>query len=135
MNHAHRRTWFIITFTLAALAIIIRSIWQIVVIPTPGTMLIFIPLIIGMLGADILFAYLVIKPEKIRSVAFLTGITVVLTAGLIAGVTHFVRFIISPVADPFWSKVVGWLVLSSSVSAYFLLLNFLWSLRKTRVHE
>ena len=135
MNQTHRRTWFIITFTLAALAIIIRSIWQIVVIPTPGTMLIFIPLIIGMLGADILFAYLVVKPEKFRSVPFLTGITVVLTAGLIAGVTHFVRFIISPVADPFWSKVVGWLVLASSVSAYFLLLNFLWSLRKTRVHE
>jgi hypothetical protein len=88
-----------------------------------------------MLAADILFAYLVVNPHKFRSVPFLTGITVALTAGLIAGVTHFVRFIISPVADPFWSKIVGWLVLSSSVSAYFLLLNFLWSLRKNRVHE
>jgi len=134
MNHSHLKTWFIITFSLAALAIIIRSIWQIVVIPKPGTMLIFIPLIVGMLGADILFAYLVIKPDKFRSVPFLTGITVALTAGLIAGVTHFVRFIISPVADPFWSKVVGWLVLSSSVSAYFLLLNFIWSLRNKRIH-
>ena len=134
MNHTHLKTWFIITFTLAALAIIIRSIWQIVVIPTTGTMLIFIPLIIGMLGADILFAYLVINPYKFRSVPFLTGITVALTAGLIAGVTHFVRFYISPVADPFWSKVVGWLVLSSSVSGYFLLVNFIWSLRNKRIH-
>jgi len=134
MNHSHLKTWFIITFTLAALAIIIRSIWQIVVIPTPGTMLIFIPLILGMLGADILFAYLVVNPDKFRTVPFLTGITVALTAGLIAGVTHFVRFIISPVADPFWSKVVGWLVLSSSVSGYFLLLNFIWSLRNKRIH-
>ena len=132
MNHSHRRTWFIITFTLAALAIIIRSIWQIVVIPTAGTMLIFIPLILGMLFANIFFAYLVMNPEKFKSVPFLTGITVALTAGLLAGVTHFVRFIISPEADPFWSKIIGWLVVSSSVSAYFLLVNFLWSLRKNR---
>jgi hypothetical protein len=135
MNHSHRRIWFIVTFTLAALAIIIRSIWQIVVIPTPGTMLIFIPLIIGMFGADALFAYLVINPDKFRSAPFLTGITVALTAGLIAGVTHFVRFIISPVADPVWSKIIGWLVLSSSVSAYFLILNFIWSLRSKHAHE
>ena len=134
MNHSHRKTWFIITFTLAALAIIIRSIWQIVVIPTAGTMLIFIPLILAMLGSNVLFAYLIINPEKFKTTPFLVGISVALTAGLIAGVTHFVRFIISPVADPFWSKVVGWLVLSSSVSAYFLLLNFLWSLRNKRVH-
>lgn len=132
MNHTHRRTWFIITFTLAALAIIIRSIWQIVVIPTAGTMLIFIPLILGMLFANIFFVYLVMNPDKFRSVPFLTGITVALTAGLLAGVTHFVRFIISPEADPFWSKIIGWLVVSSSVSAYFLLINFLWSLRKNR---
>ena len=135
MNNSHRRAWFIITFTLASIAIIIRAIWQIVVIPTPGTLLIFIPLILAMFGANALFAYLVINPKKLKSVPFLTGITVALTAGLLAGVAHFVRFIISPVADPFWSKVIGWLVLSSSVSGYFLILNYIWSLRDKRVHE
>jgi hypothetical protein len=135
MNNSHRRIWFIVTFTLAAVAIIIRAIWQIVVIPTPGTMLIFIPLILGMFGANALFAYLIINPDKFRTLPFLTGITVALTAGLIAGVTHFVRFIISPDADPFWSKIIGWLVLSSSVSAYFLILNYIWSLRNKRIHE
>jgi hypothetical protein len=134
MNNSHRKTWFIITFTLAAVAIIIRAIWQIVVIPTTGTMLIFIPLILAILGANALFAYLVLKPDRFKSVPFLTGITVALTAGLIAGVAHFVRFIISPVADPFWSKVIGWLVLLSSISAYFLILNIIWSARNKRIH-
>lgn len=135
MNNSHRRLWVIITFSLAAIAIIIRSIWQIVVIPTPGTMLIFIPLILCILGADILLIYLVLNPDKTRTVPFLAGISAVLTAGLIAGVVHFVRFIVSPVADPFLSKVIGWLVLSSSVSAYFLIVNYLWSLRGRNVNE
>ncbi len=131
MNYSRLKSWFIVTFTLAVIAIVIRAIWQIVVIPTPGTMLIFIPLILALIGANALFAYLVIKPEKLKSRWFATGMTVVLTAGLLAGVTHFVRFIISPLADPFLCKVIGAFVLSSSVSAYFLLIYIIWSLRRT----
>jgi len=130
MKQSRLKIWFVITFTLAVIAIVIRSIWQIVVIPTPGTMLIFIPLIMALLGANSLFAYLVIKPEKLKSRWFAAGITVVLTAGLLAGVTHFVRFIISPQADPTLSKVISAFVLSSSVSAYFLLIYIVWSLRR-----
>jgi hypothetical protein len=130
MHYARLKIWFIVTFSLAVIAIVIRSIWQITSIPTGGTMLIFIPLILALLGADALFAYLVIRPEKMRSGWFATGITVVLTAGLLAGVTHFVRFIISPKADPVLSKIIGALVLSSSVSAYFIVIYIVWSLRK-----
>ena len=122
------------TFTLAVIAIVIRATWQIVVIPTPGTMLIFIPLIIALISMNALFVYLVINPEKLRSRPFITGITVALTAGLVAGVTHFIRFIISPEADPFWSKVIGWLIVLSSISAYFLILNIVWSFRKIKSH-
>ena len=54
-----------------------------------------------------------------------------ITAGLLAGVTHFVRFIISPLADPALCKVIGMLVLLSSVSAYLVVVFLIWSLRKT----
>jgi hypothetical protein len=94
MNNLHLRIWFIVTFTLAVLSIVLRSIWQMVVIPTPGTMLIFIPILVAILGMNAVFAYLVIKPGKLRSPPFLIGVTVALTAGLLAGVSHFVRFII-----------------------------------------
>ena len=132
MNYPRLKIWFIITFTLAVIAIVIRSIWQIVVIPTPGTMLIFIPLIVALISMNALFAYLVINPVKLKSMPFITGVTVALTAGLIAGVTHFIRFIISPEADPFWSKVIGWLIVLSSISAYLLILNIIWTFRKTK---
>jgi hypothetical protein len=132
MNYARLKIWFIVTFTLAVIAIVIRAIWQIVAIPTPGTMLIFIPLILALLGADALFAYLVIKPEKLKRGWFAAGITIVLTAGLMAGVSHFVRFITSPQADPILSKVIGALVLSSSVSAYSIIIYIVWSLRRVR---
>lgn len=132
MNCARLKVWCIITFTMAVIAIVIRSIWQIVIIPTPGTMLIFIPLIVALLGVDAIFAYLVVRPEKLKSLPFSIGMTVALTAGLLAGVSHFVRFIISTQADHFLSKLIGYLVLLSSVSAYFILIYVIWSLRKAK---
>ena len=130
MDYSRLRIWFIVTFTLAVLAIVIRAIWQIVVIPTLATMLIFVPLILAILGMNALFAYLVVNPQKLRGLPFLTGITVALTAGLLAGVVHFVRFIISPLAEHFLCKIIGFLVVLSSISAYLLVLRIIWSLRK-----
>lgn len=130
MNYSRLKIWFIVTFSLVVIAVVIRSIWQIVVIPTPGTMLIFIPLILALLGIDALFAYLAINPHKFKSLPFLIGITVALTAGLLAGVTHFVRFIISPEAEPILSKIIGSCVVLSCISAYLLVIWLIWSLRK-----
>jgi hypothetical protein len=130
MNYSRLKIWFIMTFTFAVLAVVIRAIWQIVVIPTSGTMLIFIPLILALLGIDALFAYLAINPQKFKSPPFVIGITVALTAGLLAGVTHFIRFIISPEADPFLSKIIGSFVILSSTSAYLLVVWIIWSLRE-----
>ena len=131
MYNTRLKVWFIVTFSMAVIAIVIRAIWQIVVIPTGGTMLIFIPLILALLGINAMFAYLIVNPHKFKSVPFLTGTTVALTAGLVAGVAHFVRFIISSEADPFLSKVIGSFVVLSSVSAYLLILYIIWSLRRT----
>ncbi len=133
MSTPRFKAWCVITLTAAFIAIVIRAIWQIVVIPTPKTMLIFIPLIVALIGVNVLIAYLAARPEKIKSLVFSIGFTVVLSAGLLAGVTHFYRFIVSPQAEPFLSKVIGWLIVSSSVSAYFILLYVVWSQRKARI--
>jgi hypothetical protein len=132
LNWRRVKIWFFISFTLAVIGIVIRAVWQIVVIPTAGTMLIFIPLIIALLGMDALFAYLTARPDKMKSRWFAAGVTVMFTAGLIAGVAHFARFITSENAKHFLSKVIGAFVLSSSLSAYFLILYILWSYRRTR---
>ncbi len=132
MNYARLKAWFIATFTFAVVAVVIRAIWQIVVIPTQGTMLIFIPLILALLGMNALFAYLVVNPQKFKSLPFIIGVTIALTAALLAGVAHFVRFIISPQADPALCKVIGSFVLLSSVSAYLMVIRIIWSFRKAR---
>jgi hypothetical protein len=132
MNTKRLKVWSIVTFSLAAIAIIIRAIWQIVVIPTGGTMLIFIPLILALLFAEFLVIYLVMRPARMKRLPFTVGITVALSAGLVAGVSHFIRFIISDKADPFWSKVISSLVLAASLSAYSLILYAVWSFRRAK---
>ncbi len=124
------RIWFAVTITLTVTGIVIRSIWQIAVIPTAGTFRIFIPLILALLGLNAVIIYLTVKPQKLKSLPIVIGITVVATVGLIAGVSHFVHFIISPEAAPVLSKIVSAFVILPSLSAYLLLLYFFWSLRK-----
>jgi hypothetical protein len=132
MKSRYLKIWASATMTVAIAAVVIRSLWQIVDIPTSGTLLIFVPLVIAMLGANTLFIYIVANPQRVKSLFFLIVITVAIATGLIAGVTHFVNFIISPLAEPFWSKVIAVCILTSGVSASILVLWLLWSHRKTR---
>ena len=132
MNSSLWKSWLIVIITVAVAGGVIRSIWQIVVIPTSGTMLIFIPAILALIGGNTLLAYIIVKPERLTSLLSLTVMTLVLTGGLVAGTIHFINFIISPLADPFWSKVISSCILFSCVSGYFMILWFLWSLRKKR---
>jgi len=125
------RIWFAATITLVVTGIVIRSIWQIVVIPTAGTFRIFIPLILALLGLNAVIIYLTIKPQKLKSLPIVIGIIVVATVGLMAGATHFVHFITSPEAAPVLSKIIATSVILPSLSAYLLLLYFIWSLRKS----
>lgn len=134
MNYLYLKIGIILSFTFAVIAVVIRSIWQIVVFPTSGTVIIFIPLIFTLLGANALVAYLTIKPgrQKLKHLSVVIGITVVVTAGLVAGVSHFAHFIFSPEADPPLSKIIGAFVLLSSLTAYLLFIWFIWSFRRNR---
>ena len=125
------KIWFVVTITIVVTGIVIRSVWQIVVIPTAGTFRIFIPLILALLGLNAVIIYLTIKPQKLKSLPIVIGIIIVATAGLMAGVTHFVHFIVSPEAAPVLSKIIAASVILPSLSAYLLLLYFIWFLRKS----
>ena len=125
------KIWFVVTITIVVSGIVIRSVWQIMVIPTAGTLRIFLPLILALLGLNALIIYLTIKPQKLKSLPIVIGIIVVATAGLTAGVTHFVHFIVSPEAAPVLSKIIAASVILPSLSAYLLLLYFIRSLRKS----
>ena len=129
MPQSRLKIWAVATIFLGIVASIIRAVWQIVVIPTFGTMLIFIPVILAALLIFALFVYLVMHPRTIMTRPFRWGVTVAISAGLLAALTHYVRFIVSPVAEPFWSKVIGTLLTLCGCSAYGLIVYLVWRRR------
>jgi hypothetical protein len=134
MNNLYLKIGIIASFTMAVVAVVTRSIWEMVDPPNVKAMIIFIPLVIALLGTDALVVYLTIKPslKKLTKLPVVIGITFVLTGGLIAGVTHFIRFIISSQAQLLISKVIGSFILGSSLLAYLLLVWLFWSLWRKR---
>jgi len=132
MNYKHFKIWTIATLTLAVICTLIRSFWQIAVIPTADMMVIFVPVIVGLIFGTALFIYIAVQPQRIRSLFFLILISVAVTGGLVAGLIHFVNFITSSEGEPVLSKVISSCFLIAGLSAYSLILCFLWSLRKTR---
>jgi hypothetical protein len=134
MNYSYLKIGIIASLTLTVIAVVIRALWQIIVIPTSGTMVIFIPLIFALLGGNVLVVYLIIRPnlQKLKYLPVVIGITAVATAGIAASVSHFVNFIPSPEAAPLPSKIIGTLVLLSGLVAYLFLLLFIWTFWKNR---
>lgn len=132
MNNKHFKIWTIATLTVAVICIVIRSAWQIAVIPTADTIVIFLPLIVALIGGTALFIYIAMKPERLRSPFFLIVVAVAVNGGMVAGIIHYANFITSPDAEPVLSKVISTCFLLAGLSAYFLILCFLWSLRKTK---
>jgi hypothetical protein len=132
MKHARLRIWFIITFTLAVIALVIRCLWQIVVIPTPGTVLVFLPIIVALLGVEAAVIYLALRPGKIKSLPSVISLTVASTAGLTAVLAHYSRFITTPEAEPLLSKVIASLLTIATVSVYFIVVYLIWKLWRTK---
>ena len=134
MNHSYLKIGIIASFTLMFIAVAIRAVWQIILIPTSGTMVIFIPLIFTILGANALVAYLTVKPslQKLKRLPVVIGITAVVAAGLVAVVSHYANYIPSPEAATLPSKIIATLLLLSGLVACLILLWFIWSLWKNR---
>lgn len=132
MNYSYLKIGIIVSTTLTVVAVVIRAVWQIIVIPTSGTMVIFISLIFALLGGNVLVAYLIIRPslQKLKYRPVVIGITAVATAGIVASVSHYINFIPSPEAAPLPSKIIGTLVVLSGLVAYLFLLLFIWTFWK-----
>ena len=130
MKYLPLKIWFMVTMTVTLVAVVIRAAWQIIVIPTAGTMSIFIPLILGLLGLNALIIYFTINPslKKLKSPPVLIAVITVLMASLIGGIIHFNHYICSPEAEPLVSKVIATMLFLGSTSSYFLVI---WVIRST----
>ena len=132
MKHPLPKIWFLVTLTPVFVAIIIRIIWEVVVNPSTSGLVMSILVILGLLGLYALIFYFTLKPNRkvLTSLSLWIGVAAMATGGLVAGIIHVIRFIPSPQVGLPWSLVIAFLYLLAGVSAYFMLLWFVWSLWK-----
>ncbi len=132
MNYLPRRIWFMVSITPALAAAVVRLVWELTVARAVGTWVIVILLILVTLGIYALLLYLTIKPSvrKLKSLPVGTGVTIIVTAALISGIIHFVRFVPSPEAASPLSVIIASLLLAAGISAYLLVIRVIWSIWK-----
>jgi hypothetical protein len=89
----------------------------------------FILLILATLGIWGLAIYLIIKPgfKMLQSLLFKGSVTMIVTAGIIAGFIHYIRFIPSPEAASALSKVIATLLAIAGMSAWLQLIWVVWA--------
>ncbi|MBA7506882.1 hypothetical protein ES706_05597 [subsurface metagenome] len=134
MNHLALRIWLMVSITPALGAVVIRLVWELTIATAVGTWVIIILLILVTLGIYALLLYLTIKPnlKKLKSLPVGIGVTVIITAVLISGIIHFIRFVPSPEAALPLSVVIASLLLVGGISAYLLVIRVIWSIWKGR---
>lgn len=120
-----------VSCTLALSAGIIRLAWEIYVNPYIATLAAVIPAILVIAGTDALIIYLLIKPSlrKIKSVPVRIWITVIFTAGVIASMIHYIRFVPSTEGNPPLSIVIATLLMIAAISGYMVALWAFWFTR------
>ena len=134
MNHLALRIWLMVSITPALGAVVVRLVWELTIATAVGTWVIIILLILVTLGIYALLLYLTIKPslKKLKSLPVGIGVTVIITATLVSGIIHFIRFVPSPEAASPLSVVIASLLLVGGISAYALAIRVIWSTWKGR---
>ncbi len=134
MNHLALRIWLMVSITPALGAVVVRLVWELTIATAVGTWVIIILLILVTLVIYALLLYLTIKPnlKKLKSLPVGIGVTVIITAALISGIIHFIRFVPSPEAALPLSVVIASLLLVGGISAYALVIRVIWSIWKGR---
>ncbi len=132
MNYLALRIWLIVSITPAFAAVVVRLVWELTTATAVGTWVIIILLILVILGIYALVLYLNIKPgvKKFKSLPVRAGVTLIVTATLISGIIHFIRFVPSPEAALPLSVIIATLLLLAGISAYLLVLWLIWSVWK-----
>ncbi len=130
MSHLPLRVWFMVTITPAFGAVLVRLAWEVTITTAVGSMVIIVLLMLVALSLYALSLYLTIKPsrKKASSLPVRIWVTVIITAGIISGIIHFVRFVPSPEATAPLSVVIATLFLLAGISAYLLVLRLIWSI-------
>jgi len=132
MNYLLLRVWLLVSITLAISAVIVRLAWEVTFTTAVGSMVIIVLLIVVTLGIYALLVYLTIKPslKKLRSLPVRIWVTIIITAALISGIIHFVRFVPSPEAASPLSVIIATLLLLAGISAYPAALLVIWRARE-----
>ena len=131
MSQVSLRIWFMVTFTLALGAVVVRLVWEVTSTTSVVSLTILALVILTIVGIYALILYLIIKPslKKIKALPVGIGVIGLFTAGLIGTIIHYIRFVPSPEADPPLSVVIATLLLVAAISSYVLLLWVVWSSR------
>ena len=132
MNYLALRVWFIVSAGLAIGAVIVRLVWEITTATVTGTVVIMVLVLLAIIGLYAFILYFTLKPslKSLKSRPVRIGITLVLTATLIGGIIHFVRFIPSAEAALPVSVAIASMFLVAGVSGYILALRVIWFTRK-----
>ena len=132
MNYLALRVWFIVSVTLAIGAMIVRLVWEITTATTTGTLVIMVLISLAVIGLYAFILYFTIKPslESLISLPVRIWVTLILTATVIGGIIHFIRFIPSPEAALPISVVIASMFLAAGVSGYILALRVIWFVRR-----
>ena len=128
MNHFLPRVWLIVSCTLALSAGTIRLAWEIYVNPHIATLFAVIPAILVIAGTNALIIYLLIKPsmKKIKGLPVRIWVTVIVTAGIIASIIHYIRFIPLTEGNPPLSIIIATLLMIAAISGYMVVLWIFW---------
>ena len=134
MNYLPLRIWLLVSITLVFGAVLVRLAWEVTTATAIGTWVIIILLILVTLSLYALLLFLPLEPDlkKLKSLPIRIWVTIIITAGLISGIIHFVRFAPSPEAASPISVIIASLLLLAGISAYLLVLWVIWFIRKAR---
>jgi len=134
MDRLRFKLLFIVSITLAMGTMMLRLGWEITMAEAVGTVVIVVLLMLATLGIYVISLYLIIKPDKkkLSSAPVKGSLFAIVTAGFIAGIIHYYRFMPSPEASETMSKVLATMLLSASFFGYALVLDFMWQGRNKK---
>jgi len=134
MNRLRFKMLFIASITLAMGTMMLRLGWELTMAEAMGTIVIVVLLMLATLGIYAISLYLVINPsmKKLNSAPIRGGFFIIVTAGFIAGIIHYYRFMPSPEASATMSKVLATMLLSASFFGYALVLDYMWHARNRK---
>ncbi|MEE8420722.1 MAG: hypothetical protein V3R92_04615 [Dehalococcoidales bacterium] len=134
MKYSLLKIWFLLTLGAVLAAALIRLIWEVVVNPSTGGMIITVLISLVILGGYALIGYFIFRPDpkKLTSLPVIIGVMLIGASAVIGSFIHFFRFYLSPQFGWPWSLVIALLYLFAVTSVNFLTLWIIWVYRKSR---